>query len=140
MLVEFSINIYFYNLRRKLTRVNIFAYIFVVMKLIFTLGSSINFIAPTNLGSENSSTGIGGGPTPLACTLSPQNGWSPKKGTIVVGHYQKNTHIKNIIRRHDNITKQLISYSSFKPCSCCSSTPVMNLQKMGKTTRIIICK
>jgi len=44
------------------------------MKLIFTSGSSINSIAPTNLGSENSSTGIGGGPTPLACTLSPQNG------------------------------------------------------------------
>lgn len=52
-----------------------------------TLGSSMKCIAPINLGSENSSTGIGAGPTPLACTRSPQNGWSPKKGTIVVGHY-----------------------------------------------------
>lgn len=52
------------------------------------MGSSINLIASTNFGRENSSTGIGGGPTPLAWTLSPQKGWSPKKGTIVVGHYQ----------------------------------------------------
>lgn len=51
-----------------------------------TFGSSINFIASTNLGSENSSTAMGAGPTPLACTRSPQKGWSPKKGTIVVGH------------------------------------------------------
>ena len=52
-----------------------------------TLGSSMKFIASTNLRSENSSTGMGEGPTPLACTRSPQKGWSPKKGTIVVGHY-----------------------------------------------------
>lgn len=30
---------------------------------------------------------MGAGPTPLACTRSPQKGWSPKKGIIVVGHY-----------------------------------------------------
>lgn len=46
----------------------------------------MKLIASTSLGSENSSIGIGGGPTPLACTLPPQNGWSPKKGTTVVGH------------------------------------------------------
>lgn len=52
-----------------------------------TSGCSMNLIASTNFGSENSSTGMGAGPTPLACTRSPQKGWSPKKGTIVVGHY-----------------------------------------------------
>lgn len=31
-------------------------------------------------------TGIGGGPTPFSLTRSPQNGWSPKNGMIVVGH------------------------------------------------------
>ena len=46
-------------------------------------------MASINLGSENSSTGIGGGPTLLSCTLSPQKGWSPKKGTMVVGHCHK---------------------------------------------------
>lgn len=51
-----------------------------------TFGSSMKVIASTNFGSENSSTAIGAGPTPLACTRSPQKGWSPKKGTIVVGH------------------------------------------------------
>jgi len=43
-------------------------------------------MASTSLSSVNSSTGMGAGPTPLACTRSPQNGWSPKNGTIVVGH------------------------------------------------------
>jgi hypothetical protein len=51
------------------------------------LGSSIKFIASTNLRSVNSSIGMGGGPTPLALTRSPQKGWSPKKGTMAVGHY-----------------------------------------------------
>ena len=46
----------------------------------------MKFIAATNLSSENSSTEIGGGPNPLALTRSPQKGWSPKNGTIVVGH------------------------------------------------------
>lgn len=55
-----------------------------------TSGSSINLIAATNFSSENSSTGIGGGPTPLAWTLSPQNGWSPKNGMMVVGHCNTN--------------------------------------------------
>lgn len=55
--------------------------------LLITLGSSMNLIASTNLRSENSSIGMGAGPTPLACTRSPQKGWSPKKGTMVVGHY-----------------------------------------------------
>lgn len=54
----------------------------------------MNLIAVTNFSRENSSTGIGEGPTPLACTCSPQNGWSPKKGTTVVGHY------KAVIREH----------------------------------------
>lgn len=52
-----------------------------------TCGSNMNFIASTNFSKENWSMGIGAGPTPLACTRSPQNGWSPKNGTIVVGHY-----------------------------------------------------
>jgi hypothetical protein len=47
----------------------------------------MKFIASISLVRENSSTGMGGGPTPLACTRSPQKGWSPKKGTMVVGHY-----------------------------------------------------
>lgn len=51
----------------------------------------MDFIASINLGSENSSTGMGAGPTPLACTRPPQNGWSPKKGTMVVGHYDANS-------------------------------------------------
>lgn len=51
-----------------------------------TLGSSMKCIASTNLSSENSSTRIGAGPTPLARTRSPQKGWSPKKGIMVVGH------------------------------------------------------
>jgi len=45
-------------------------------------------MASTSLSNVNSSTGMGAGPTPLACTRSPQNGWSPKNGTIVVGHYK----------------------------------------------------
>jgi len=44
------------------------------LKKIFTWGSSIKFMAAINLGSENTSIGIGGGPTPLSCTLSPQKG------------------------------------------------------------------
>ena len=44
------------------------------------------FMASISLGRENWSTGMGAGPTPLAWTWSPQKGWSPKKGTIAVGH------------------------------------------------------
>lgn len=58
----------------------------IIKKMANTFGSNMNRMASTNFSSENSSTGIGAGPTPLACTLSPQNGWSPKNGTIVVGH------------------------------------------------------
>lgn len=58
----------------------------IVKKMANTFGSNMNRMASTNFSSVNSSTGIGAGPTPLACTLSPQNGWSPKNGTIVVGH------------------------------------------------------
>lgn len=47
----------------------------------------MNRMAETNLSKVNWSTGIGSGPTPLACTCSPQNGWSPKNGITVVGHY-----------------------------------------------------
>ncbi|KAF4369322.1 hypothetical protein F8388_019547 [Cannabis sativa] len=57
-----------------------------VYVMLLTLGSSMQRMASTSLSSVNSSTGMGAGPTPLACTLSPQNGWSPKNGTIVVGH------------------------------------------------------
>ena len=61
----------------------------------------MNSIAETNFLRENSSTGIGGGPTPLACTCLPQNGWSPKKGTTVVGHWnliQKNRRKRSKIK------------------------------------------
>jgi hypothetical protein len=47
---------------------------------------------------------MGAGPTPLACTLSPQNGWSPKNGTIVVGHYKKEKTYNSTARYMDNIT------------------------------------
>jgi hypothetical protein len=91
-------------------------------------------IASTNLVSENSSTGMGGGPTPLACTRSPQKGWSPKKGTMVVGHY---IHERRRIKKKDikdRIQKSTIQtsrsyYRSFKTSSCCSSTSMMNLQQ-----------
>lgn len=52
----------------------------------------MNLIASTSFWSENLSIGIGGGPTPLTWTLSPQKGWSPKKGMIVVGHCIATTH------------------------------------------------
>lgn len=58
----------------------------ILKEIDLTSGFSIKFIASTSLSSENSSTGMGAGPTPLACTRSPQKGWSPKKGTTVVGH------------------------------------------------------
>lgn len=52
----------------------------------FTWGSSINSIALISFSKLKWLTGIGAGPTPFSCTRSPQKGWSPKKGTIVVGH------------------------------------------------------
>ncbi|KAG0490833.1 hypothetical protein HPP92_007696 [Vanilla planifolia] len=52
----------------------------------FTSGSSMNFIALDSCSTLSSDIGIGAGPTPLACILSPQKNWSPKKGTTVVGH------------------------------------------------------
>lgn len=55
-------------------------------EFLITIGSIMNLIAATNFSSENSSTGMGAGPTPLAWTRSPQNNWSPKNGTTVVGH------------------------------------------------------
>jgi hypothetical protein len=61
-------------------------------------------MASTSLSNVNSPTGMGAGPTPLACTLSPQNGWSPKNGTIVVGHYKIDKRYYLIVRYMDNIT------------------------------------
>jgi hypothetical protein len=61
-------------------------------------------MASTSLSNVNSPTGMGAGPTPLACTLSPQNGWSPKNGTIVVGHYKIEKRYNLIVRYMDNIT------------------------------------
>lgn len=42
-------------------------------------------IAPASLSALSFFCGIGSGPAPALCTISPQNGWSPKKGTIMVG-------------------------------------------------------
>uniref|UniRef100_M1BZV2 UDP-glycosyltransferase n=1 Tax=Solanum tuberosum TaxID=4113 RepID=M1BZV2_SOLTU len=49
----------------------------------------MNSIPSTSLSSENWSTGMGRGPTPLTCTFSPKNDWSPKIGAIVSGHYNQ---------------------------------------------------
>jgi hypothetical protein len=103
-----------------------------------TCGSNMKFIAPTNFSKENWSIGIGAGPTPLACTRSPQNGWSPKKGTIVVGHC---TYWRS------NITTQKLAesttwegggeeYRSLKPSSCCSSSTVMHLEEITILTKL----
>lgn len=59
-------------------------------------------MASTSFSSENSSIGIGAGPTPLARTRSPQNGWSPKKGTIVVGHCKEDQSQTSNVRLTEN--------------------------------------
>lgn len=53
---------------------------------IHTAGSSIKSMALTSFSKVKWFTGIGAGPTPFSWTRSPQKGWSPKKGMIVVGH------------------------------------------------------
>jgi len=54
-----------------------------------TLGFCMKRMAATSFSRQNSSIGMGDGPMPFACTRSPQKGWSPKNGTIVVGHCVK---------------------------------------------------
>lgn len=51
-----------------------------------TSGWSMKFIAFERLSTLSCAIGIGAGPTPFWCTLSPQKNWSPKNGTMVVGH------------------------------------------------------
>lgn len=51
-----------------------------------TSGRAINSSAFTRRSRLKSPTGIAFGPTPWVNTASPQKGWSPKKGTTVVGH------------------------------------------------------
>jgi len=64
-------------------------------------------MASTSLSNVNSSTQMGAGPTPLACTRSPQNGWSPKNGTTVVGHYKNKEKRYSTVRCIYNITLML---------------------------------
>lgn len=47
----------------------------------------MNLIASTSFSTEKFFTGIGTGPTPFSCIRPPQNGWSPKNGITVVGHW-----------------------------------------------------
>ncbi len=42
--------------------------------------------ASTKDGVSSLSMGMGLGPTPMRVQAAPQKGWSPKKGTTVVGH------------------------------------------------------
>lgn len=51
-----------------------------------TSGCSINLTAFERFSTVSWDIGIGAGPSPFCCTLSPQKNWSPKKGTMVVGH------------------------------------------------------
>lgn len=104
-----------------------------------TLGSNMKFIAATNFSSENSSTGIGGGPTPLAWTRSPQNGWSPKNGTTVVGHWKQQHMIRCKIReinmeRFKPLNRKQHRYRSFKTSSSCPSPSMMHLEKYLTST------
>lgn len=104
-----------------------------------TFGSIINFIASTNFVSVNSSTGMGAGPTPLACTRSPQKGWSPKKGTMVVGHYIAKAWItisqSQLRGTQSIIDKVRYDYRSSKTSSRSSSTSVMHLKALRKNDK-----
>ena len=82
---------------------------------------------------------MGGGPTPLALTRSPQKGWSPKKGTMAVGHYIAKIRWITISwksitwnSKHLERSKIWSHYRSFKTSSCCSSTSMMHLKTLRK--------
>jgi hypothetical protein len=51
-----------------------------------TSGWSMKFIAFERLSTLSWDIGIGAGPSSFWCILSPQKNWSPKNGTMVVGH------------------------------------------------------
>lgn len=55
-----------------------------------TSGWSINLIAFERYSTLSWDIGIGAGPSPFWCILSPQKNWSPKNGTMVVGHWIHN--------------------------------------------------
>lgn len=57
---------------------------------------------------------MGAGPTPLACTRSPQKGWSPKKGTMVVGHYLAKTTWITISRSQYMESKVTLNTASYE--------------------------
>ena len=57
---------------------------------------------------------MGGGPTPLALTRSPQKGWSPKKGTMVVGHYIKKKKNKQKKKKKKDHNKPETNYMELK--------------------------
>ena len=52
----------------------------------FTTGWSMNFMAFDKFSRVSWEIGIGAGPSPFWYILSPQKNWSPKNGTMVVGH------------------------------------------------------
>lgn len=70
-----------------------------------------------SIASESDSTvswdmGIGFGPSPLWYILSPQKYWSPKKGTIVVGHCNFTSRV------YINETNNLMNTNSLKFKTC----------------------
>lgn len=129
--------------RRKLLSFGWYAQRFKEVKFLFTLGSSIKFMAAINLGSENTSIRIGGGPTPLSCTLSPQKGWSPKKGTIVVGHCQKKIQvIKNKTKWYHiykGFKKVLFLTAAFNPAAVVPAPPWCTYKKCIKKNKNLQC-
>lgn len=55
--------------------------------IIITSGWSMNCMASVRVSTLSCDIGIGAGPSPLWWILSPQKNWSPKNGTMVVGHW-----------------------------------------------------
>ena len=52
----------------------------------FTSGWSMNLMAFDKFSTLSWDIGIGAGPNSFSYILSPQKNWSPKNGTMVVGH------------------------------------------------------
>lgn len=68
---------------------------------------------------------MGGGPTPLACTRSPQKGWSPKKGTTVVGHcgVQRKSKPNQVKLKHKTALDDEASTAAFRPAAVVPAPP-----------------
>jgi len=72
---------------------------------------------------------MGAGPTPLACTRSPQNGWSPKNGTMVVGHckiaeWKRSYYFeRNIILKLQEFTLHRYITSALRPAAVVPAPP-----------------